>query len=827
MDLNEIRRRAGLSYRQLSRRAGCPVSTLNDALRGRRFPRLDTVLAVARACGEDETRWRHRWLEAEGGAGIRPTRATRGVVPAELPHPGGLFAGRRAELAALTQFTVDGPAGGAPVIVAVDGMAGVGKTALALRWAHGVADRYPDGQLYLDLRGHHLHWPPMSPEEALERLLHSFGAAPHRAQADSDDLARQYRSLVAGKRLLIVLDDAESASQVRPLLPANPGSVVIVTSRRRLTGLVARDGARRLRLDVFSRDDGYTLLKLMLGGARVDREPEAAAALARVCGHLPLALRVAAASLETGRRLDLTGLVDDLLADDGLASFAAGEDEQTGVRIAFDLSYRTVADSARRLFRLLGLVPGPDITAEASAALGDVPVPAAVRDLDALTAAHLVDQHVPGRYRLHDLLRRYAAERAAEEESDSERGAAEHRLIDWYVGEAHAAAAQVHPHSLRLPPSTGRHRPAPRDNAAGLAWLEAERFTLTAAVQLAARSDAYPLAWELADVLRGFFNLRVYRHEWFTTARAGLVAAERGRDRRAAAAMHHNLGLAHSRLGSYRQAETHFSEAIQHYERLRHPAGRAGVLVCRGGAFWQLGDLSRAADDLLEALAVAEAHGLRACAAAALGDLGEVYRALGDLGQAVEKQQQAIEVFRELGVPRGEAIGLLALGAAHRDLGEPDRAREFETRALAMFREIGSRDGEAYALLHLALAHDGATRDEAEGQATRALALSEEIGDESLIVEAHHALADVLRHQGRTAEAVHHLQVALRIAGPAEYRGGQVKALVGLAVCSVELHRRRDALAYGRRAVTLSRAGGYRLVEGQALALLAAVRASR
>ena len=820
-DLNDLRRRAGYSYRELSRRTGSPVSTLNDALRGRRFPRLETVLAVARACGQHEGVWRQRWLDAEGAvlaARVRP--AERAMVPAELPHEVRGFAGRAAELAQLSQF-VAASDGHAPVILVIDGMAGVGKSALALHWAHRAAGRFPDGQLFLNLRGHHHNWPPMSADEALERLLRSFGAAPQRAQADAEDLARQYRSLVAGKRLLLVLDDAESAAQVRSLLPAGPGCAVIVTSRRRLTGLIARDGARRLMLDVFSRDDAYTMLELLLGGGRVGRELDAAAELARVCGYLPLALRVAAANLETGRRHDITGLVDELVADDGLASFGADEDEQSGVRIAFDLSYRSVDGRYRRLFRLLGLVPGPDIAAEAAAALAGVAVPVARRCLDALTAAHLVEAYQPGRYRLHDLLRRYAAERAAREERETERASALRRLLDWYVSHAEAAVHRVHPHSLRLPASTARPQVAPMDSTAGLAWLEAERANLTAVVQYAARSDAFGVAWELADMLRGFYNLRVYRHEWFTTAEAGLAAANRGGDLRAAAAMHHNLGLAHSRLGGNRQAEVHFSAAIDAYEALDHPAGRATVLVCRGGVRWQLGELARAAEDLCAALAIAQEHGLRACMGAALGDLGEVYRELGDLEQAIAQQERAIGIFRELAVPRGEALGLLAVGAGFRDLGQPDRALEYETRALAMFRAIGSRDGETYALQHLALTNVSAGHQaEAEEQAVRAVAYAEDIGDESLIVEAHYALAEVRRHQSRIGEAVGHLRTALRIARRAEYRSGQIKALVGLAACSVRQHRHRDARAYGRRAVMLSRASGYRLAESQALALL-------
>jgi tetratricopeptide (TPR) repeat protein len=823
-DLDLLRRKAGLSFRELARRADRPPSTVGDALGGRRFPRLETVLAVVRACGEDEEPWRVRWIEA-GRAGRPPAVP----APAELPHEAYGFAGREAELDRLEALR-SGPDAGAEalVIAAIDGMAGVGKTALALRWAHRIAAEYPDGRLFLDLRGHHRHQPPMPAAEALEKLLRSLGAPPERVPADTGELARRYRSVLGGRRVLVVLDDATSADQVRPLLPAGPGCLVIVTSRRTLAGLVARDGAHRLLLGGLTTEQSGALLGQLLGPARVEREPAAAADLARACGHLPLALRIAAAHLATGRYAGIGDLVRRMCDRDRLGALTTDDDAETGVRVAFDLSYRSLDEGARRLLRHLGLIPGADVDLAAAAALVDRGSAETGRLVDTLATAHLVEQHLPGRYQLHDLLRAYAAERAEADETPPARLAALSRLLDWYLHKADAAARRLYPDSLRLPgpvDAGSGARAAFCDESAALAWLEAERANLVAAIGYAADHGPYRVAPHLADTLRGFFNLRLYGREWFAAARAGLRAATRADDPRARAAMHHSLGLAHSRIGENSRAVEHFSRAQDLYRDLGNVEGRVAVLICQGGVYRQLGQVERAAHALEQSRDVCRRHGLRAREGASLGDLGEVYRDQGRLAEAARCQQRALAIFRDIALPRGEALALLALGAAQRQLGRTAAALDCETRALALLRAIGSRDGEAYANLSLALVYNDAGRSrEARRHADVALAVAAGIGDDALLVEAHLARAAVLRRHGAAPSAARHDRTALRLARRARYGHGQATALVGLAASESLLGRWSSALAHARRALTLSRVCGYRLIEDAANAAIARIR---
>lgn len=320
-DLDGLRRSCGLSYRELARRTGCPRSTLNDALRGRRFPRLSTVLAIVRACASDtspdETQWRQRWVAAErarscGAGGFEAGEPAR-RTPAELPHAAAGFVGRAAELDRLDALLDATPADPAALlVVSIDGAAGVGKTALAVRWGQRVAHRFPGGQLFVNLRGHHPRLRPLRPGQALEQLLRALGVT--RVPAGPDERSRAFRSALAGRRVLVVLDDAATAGQVRPLLPGDPSCAVVVTSRERLDGLTALDGARRIDLNVLCGAEARDVLARALSEQRIEREPAAAAELAALCANLPLALRIAAAHLAAHADRPIGALVAELAA---------------------------------------------------------------------------------------------------------------------------------------------------------------------------------------------------------------------------------------------------------------------------------------------------------------------------------------------------------------------------------------------------------------------------------------------------------------------------------------------------------------------------------
>ncbi|MFJ6152723.1 AfsR/SARP family transcriptional regulator [Micromonospora profundi] len=361
------------------------------------------------------------------------------AVPHELPADVALFTGQRRALAELDLLL---PEAGAPAVsAAIAGSAGVGKTALAVHWAHQVAHRFPDGQLFINLHGYAPE-PPLRPTAALGVLLRSLGVRPEEVPVDVAGASAMYRSLTAGKRLLVVLDNARSAEDVRPLLPGGPGCLVLITSRDRLAGLAAREGVRRLTLGVLTPDDAGTLLARLLGEDHARAEPEAIGELASLCAYLPLALRIAVASLAHRPYRRVADLVAELRTEDRLAALAADDDDEAAIQVAFDLSYETVPPAAQRLFRLLGLAPGEDFsTATAAALSGTAPAEAELL-LERLAAAHLIEEHAPGRFAFHDLLRRYAHDRAMRQHSAHQRRAALGRLhgsrlaeLDYPAGE--------------------------------------------------------------------------------------------------------------------------------------------------------------------------------------------------------------------------------------------------------------------------------------------------------------------------------------------------------------------------------------------------------
>jgi DNA-binding SARP family transcriptional activator len=355
------------------------------------------------------------------------------VTPAQLPADVPGFTGRDGYLERLDPLLPDtDPGATAVVISAIHGTAGIGKTALAVHWAHRIRQRFSDGQLYANLRGY-ADGPPVRPVEALAWFLTALGVPAGQIPSTVEEASGLYRSLLAGRRVLVLLDNARDADQVRALLPGSPGCLALVTSRDRLDGLVARDGAVPVPVDVLSSDEAHELLVRLLGPERVRSEPEPAAQLVDLCGQLPLALRIAAANLVARPRTSVAGYVDRLRAD-RLGPLDVVGDQQAGVKAAFDLSYLGLPEDARRMFRLLGLVPGPDLTGPAAAAMVGLDPAAAATILDRLAAAHLVDEHQAGRYTLHDLIRQYARQKATTEDSADDRRAALDRLQEHYFG---------------------------------------------------------------------------------------------------------------------------------------------------------------------------------------------------------------------------------------------------------------------------------------------------------------------------------------------------------------------------------------------------------
>jgi tetratricopeptide (TPR) repeat protein/transcriptional regulator with XRE-family HTH domain len=839
--LRALRKRALLTQEELAERAGLSATTIKNFETGRiRRPRLESIRLLADTLGLSAAERETLVAAAKGDAPDLPAAAAGASRPLQVPQPPRLlpadvadFTGRERQVKALEELLGgDGePAerATAVAICAVVGMAGVGKTALAVHWAHRAAARFPDGQLYVNLRGY-AAGPPLDPVQALARLLRALGVGADHVPVEVEEAAELYRSLLAGRRVLIVLDNAHDSEQVRPLLPGTPGCVVVVTSRDRLAGLVATHGARRLTLDVLTPEEAVELLGKLVGRDR-GAEPAATADLARLCANLPLALRVAVANLASYPDRSIGAYVADLRADDRLARLAVDDDPQAAVGAAFDVSYQRLTAEAQRLFRLLGLVPGPDVTIEAAAALAGAPPRHTAGLLDRLVGANLVEARGPDRFAFHDLLRRYAEQRARLDDDAPERDAAARRLLGWYLRGCDAAARRLYPQMLRLPaPADEARPPAAVDDAAALAWLDAELPNLVAAVESAAGAGAGlpELAWRLADALRGYFWLRRCKVEWLAVTDSALAAVTSDGDPLAHAAVRLSLGDAHDAIGRQLDAIEHYTAALGAARQAGWLDGEAGILSNLGLVHWGRGELRTAADHQVQALALYRRTGRAAGQAITLGNLGLVHGELGQLRQAAADAARSLALHRELGNRGGEGSSLNVLGSTSHHLGRFDRALDQLSAALALSRETGNRFIEACTLDALAaLHHDAGRRPEALESAAAALRLAAELGEHWVEADAHNTLGTIELHLGNERQALDHHAEALELARRARSRSREAAALIGLAAVHLELGCHDQTTDHAGQALALARQTGNRLLEGRALAALAAADLAR
>lgn len=782
--LRRRRSEAGVTQEELAERCGLSVRAISDIERGvTGRPRRASVELIADALGLtstdlDDLVGGRRFI----GGGADPETP----IPRQLPATVRNFAGRSAEMRMLTGILdQDAETTNAVVITAVSGTAGVGKTALALHWAHQSAERFPGGQLYVNLRGFDSS-PPITPADALAGFLRALGVDGQEIPAGLDERAARFRSLLAGRRILVLLDNAVDVKQVRPLLPGNSTCAVVVTSRNRLAGLVARDGARRLELDLLPFDDAACLLRSLIG-ERVDLEPDAATALAGLCARLPLALRVAA-ELATSRPTSLLAELVSELADEQrrLDLLDAEGDAETAVRAVFSWSYRHLDRAAARAFRMLGLQPGADIDVYGAAALIDDTVEHAAELLDQLARAYLTYQPRPGRWAMHDLLRAYAKERASHHDGDTSQHNALTRLFDCYLGSATAAVYVAFPSENRAPLRTSPARPSHlrslADPAVARAWLDSERANLVAVVRYTAGRGWPDHSLDLATVLFRYLesgNHYTEAQSIYTRARG---AARQVGDQIAESSVLTNLGAVDARQGRYAQAIGHFKLALGLCRQTGDQAVEARALTSLGVIAWHQGDYEQAAAHLERAAELFSRIGSRSGQAYALGNLGLALMRLGRCDEAAGRLELALSLFRQAGDPSGEAWALVNLGDVNVHLSHYRLATSNLQKALALFQVQGNSAGEAHALSNLGdVARLEGDYPEATGYLRRALALFRTIADRAGQAEALNGLGEVALACGKSGHARTQHSAAFALASQIGELYEQARAHHGLA----------------------------------------------
>ncbi|MCP3805212.1 tetratricopeptide repeat protein [Allokutzneria sp. A3M-2-11 16] len=647
----------------------------------------------------------------------------------QLPPDIGDFTGRGAELRWLAQLRHSRTA---LPIVAIEGMAGLGKTRLAVHFAHQLvaAGRYGDIQLYVDLRAHS-DQPPADPAVVLASFLSLLGVPGAQVPRDLDSRAALYRDRLHGKRALVILDNAADERQVQPLLPASPDNLVLVTSRRHL----ALDGANTLALDLFAPEDAAALLATIAGGHRVDAA--GADQVTALCGRLPLAVALAARRLQNRPLWTLGDLADRLRTSSGrLGELSSGT---RGLRAVFDLSYRALAPEAQRFFRLLGVHPGDDATAESAAALTGTDPATARRRLDELVDEHLLTMVTARRYRLHDLLREYAAEHAGEQE----RHAAVERVLTWYLYAADAARERLFPHFVDIeldPVARPEHLPEHASDEDAFQWLADEHATLVAAVGVALTTEGmHPLAWQLPLVLKHYFERLSNYKDWITTGRDALKAAQRIGDRQAEAMVRSLLGVAHGQLGEIDVCIEYFTDSLALRRAVGDVTGEARTLGNLGVAHTNRGDFEDATGFLKQALELSRRMGNHHLEIRTLSNLGRAQMKSGDVDDAILSLETALVPARSL----GDVVGLVAvlhnLGEALLRVGRHGEARPLLVECLEVYRDKHFRLYEAEVLELLAQVHDETGEaGRAQDHWREAVAILEELG--------HPRLEEVRRH---------------------------------------------------------------------------------
>ncbi|MEU7642889.1 tetratricopeptide repeat protein [Streptomyces sp. NPDC039016] len=676
---------------------------------------LDLVVGIVRALGADEPAvglWRTACIKVHG---LARTGGPAGVF-SQLPTDLATFTGRREELARLIAAATqhhDRSGANTVVISAVEGMAGVGKTQLAIHAAHKLvrAGHFTDVQLHVNLRGFDPELPPADPSAVLEAFLRQLGVAAQQIPESRDERAAMYRDRMRDRRALVLLDNAATEDQVRDLIPAGPTCLVLITSRRSLAGL---DGATPHLIDTFTETEALDLLTRIAGHDRVAAEPEAAARAIEYCDHLPLALALTAARLRSRPAWSLAELADRMQAGRLEAISAGGR----AIRPVFDASYQALPDRAQQVFRLIGLHPGPDFSPAAAAALAGITASEAAEVLELLLDEHLLQQKRSGRFELHDLLRAYANEQTNTIDPDQERHAAVHRMLDHYVHTAHDAALLVERgrDPLNLPPpQPGVSLEHFADHERALAWFTTEHAVLLNAAGHAAATGFHAHTWQLAHALTTYLDRRGIWHDLAAVGNTAIDAADRLADPLGKAIARNIVARAHRRHGNYEDAQHHLRHALDLFRRIGNLGGQADTYIelARVKAWQSPPAIAEALTLARQAHALYQSRGHRLGQAQTLTAIGWSHARLGDYAQALACCRQALPVLEEFDDRERQAHAWDSIAYAHSYLGQHSQAAACYKRALDLCRDLGDRPLEADILNRFGDAHHAAHHPDA------------------------------------------------------------------------------------------------------------------
>ena len=769
--LRQLRTSAGLSQEELAQAAALSTRTVSDLERGINLTaRNETARLLADALALDKQERGGFLAAARGGdPGAGAAAATRA-----LPRDIASFTGRAGELRQLEAGA--GPGG----IWVIGGMAGVGKTAFTVRAARQLAPRFPDGQVFLPLHAHTAGQQPVQPADALASLLQTIGIAPPQIPPSVQARASMWRDRVGGQRLLLLLDDAASSDQVRPLLPGTGDALVLITSRRHLTAL---EDARFISLDTLPPGDAAALLARLATRPGLDPADPAIAEIAALCGRLPLALGMLARQLYHHPAWSPAELAADLAAARDRLSLMHAENRS--VAAALDRSYQDLTVPEQAMFRCLGLHPGSDFDAYAAAALVGVTVAEARRDLEGLYDHYLLIETARGRYRFHDLIREHARALAATS-PPADRDAATGRLLDYFLQAARTAGQ----HLASSAAATGLPAAAPpsvrpitgRDDA--LSWLNAERLNLHAVAGYAAASDRPAHAAGIPAAMHEFMRSQGHWDQALSLHHAALQAARDAGNQLAEARALTDLGDMQFLTDDYPAAEATLNRALEVYRGLGDRLGEARALTALGAVQHATGDTPAAVASLTRALGLYQSLADQLGEASALTSLGAIQQATGDAPAATASLTRALQLYTEAGSQLGQASALTELGTVRCAAGDHDAAASAQQQALGLYRRLGDRLGEAHSLTSLGtIQYRTGDYQGAEASHTRSLQLYRDLADRSGEAEALNNIADMIRGTAKPAGARPYYQQALAIATSIAAQQEQARALEGLGRC--------------------------------------------